>query len=72
MSCHRGPAAHMAMCIAPSSSHEDRDVFPPLPPAILVEQGIMNGPQFGGENLWKLSDMPRAGFAPFPFEPPRT
>jgi hypothetical protein len=71
MFCHRGTAGHLAMCIAPSSPHEDRDAVAPLPPAILVEQDAMDGPQLRDEKLRKHSDLARTGFAPIPFEPPR-
>ena len=72
MSCHRGTAGHLAMCIAPSSPHEDRDAVAPLPPAILVEEDAMDGPQLRDEKLRKHSDLARTGFARIPFEPPRS
>jgi hypothetical protein len=72
MFCHRGTAGHLAMCIAPSSPHEDRDAFAPLPPAILLEQEAMDGPRLHDEKLWRLADSARTGFAPIPFEPPRS
>jgi hypothetical protein len=72
MFCHRGTAGHLAMCIAPSSPHEDRDAFAPLPPAILLEQEAMDGRRFHDEKLWRPADSARTGFAPIPFEPPRS
>ena len=71
-SCHRGVAGHLAMCIAPSSPLEDRNAIAPLPPAILPEQDAMDGPQLRDEELRKHSDLARTGFAPIPFEPPRS
>src|SRR4029077_2933731 len=49
MFCHRGTAGHLAMCIAPSSPHEDRDAIAPLPPAILLEHDAMDGPRLRDE-----------------------
>ena len=72
MFCHRGTAGHLAMCIAPSSPHEDRDAFAPLPPAILLEQEAMDGRRFHDEKLWRPADSARTGFGPIPFEPPRS
>ena len=72
MFCHRGTAGHLAMCIAPSSPHEDRDAFAPLPPGILLEQDGMDVPQLRDEKLRVHSDLARRGFAAIPFEPPRS
>jgi hypothetical protein len=70
--CHRGTAGHLAICIAPSTPHEDRDVVAPLPPGILLEQVPMDGPQLRDEQLRTRLDFARKGFAPAPFEPPRS
>lgn len=72
MFCHRGTTGHLAMCIAPSSPHGDRDVVAPLPPAILIEQDAIDGPQLHDEKLRTHADLARSGFAPIPFEPPRS
>jgi len=72
MSCHRGKAGHLAMCFAPSTPHEDRDVAAPLPPGILLEQDAMDGPQLRDEKLRKHSDLARTGFASALFVPPRS
>jgi hypothetical protein len=72
MFCHRGTAGHLAMCIAPSTAHDDRDAIAPLPPAILLEHDAMDGPRLRDEKLWKHADSARTGFAPIPFEPPRS
>jgi hypothetical protein len=72
MFCHRGTAGHLAMCIAPSTPHEDRDVVAPLPPGILLEQDAMDGPQLLDEKLRKHSDLARTGFALALFVPPRS
>ncbi len=72
MFCHRGTAGHLATCIAPSNSHEDCDAIAPLPPAILLQQDAMDGPQLRDEKFRKNSDSAGTGFAPIPFEPPRS
>lgn len=72
MFCHRGTAGHLAMCIAPSAPHDDRDVVAPLPPAIVLEQDAMDGPQLHDEELWRRAESARAGFVPVPYEPPRS
>jgi hypothetical protein len=72
MLCHRGIAGHLAMCVAPSSAHEDRDAIAPLPPAILSEQDAMDGPRLHDEKLWRHADSTSTGFASVTFEPPRS
>jgi hypothetical protein len=72
MFCHRGTAGHLAMCVAPSNPSEDREVFAPLPPAILLDQDAVTGPHFLDEKLCKRSDLAHAGFPSTPFEPPRS
>src|SRR6266436_6632604 len=72
MFCHRGPAPHLAMCIAPSNPREDHGVIAPVPPAILLETDFKGGPRLRDEKLRKHSDLARTGFAPTPFEPPRS
>jgi hypothetical protein len=72
MPCHRGKAGHLAMCIAPSRVHEDRDAIASLPPAVLLEQEAMDGPRLQDDKLWRHADSASTGFAPIPFEPPRS
>jgi hypothetical protein len=72
MLCHRGTAGHMAMCIKPSNPPDDRDVVAPLPPATLLEQDSVDELQLRDEKLGKHSSLARTGFAPIPFEPPRS
>src|SRR6266851_5193915 len=72
MSCERGAAAHLAMCMVPSNTEMDYGVVAPLPPAILSAGMPMAGPILFREALAQMSGFPLVGFLPLPFEPPRS
>lgn len=72
LSCQRGIAAHIAMCIAPSGPHDQQNVFAPLPPAVLAEPEAIDGPQLMAEARLPGAYFARAGFGSIPFEPPRS
>jgi hypothetical protein len=71
MTCERGVAAHLAMCMVPSNSENDYGVVGPMPPVILSAGVPMAGPQWFREALPQLSGFSLLGFFPAPFEPPR-
>lgn len=71
LSCPRGTAAHITMCMVPSGPQDRPGVLAPLPPAILAEQDAMDGPRLIDQDCRQDSQLARAGFAPIPFEPPR-
>lgn len=72
LTCQRGIAGHISMCIAPSGPHERQSVFAPLPPVVLAEPEAIDGPERIAEV--RLTDLyfTRAGFVSIPFEPPRS
>lgn len=72
MDCHRGAAKHLTMCLLPSSPHREHDVVAPLPPALLLELDAFPGPQPQRTGFSQHLQFLRAGFAPPPFEPPRS
>jgi hypothetical protein len=72
MSCNRGAAAHLAMCMLPSSTDMDYSVVAPLPPAILSTGVALTGPKLFREILPQVSGFSLQGFLPAPFEPPRS
>lgn len=72
LTCQRGIAAHIAMCIAPSGPHDQQSVFAPLPPVVLAEPETIDGPQRIAEVRWPDSHFASAGFVSIPFEPPRS
>jgi len=72
MTCGRGVAAHLTMCLVPSNTEIDYGVVCPLPPAILSAGVLIAGPQWFREALPQLSGFSLLGFFPAPFEPPRS
>src|SRR5690348_4018390 len=64
MSCERGAAAHLAMCIVPSNTGIDYGVVAPLPPAILSTGLLMAAPILFREALPQLSGFSLMGFLP--------
>lgn len=72
MTCGRGVAAHLTMCMVPSNTEIDYGVACPLPPAVLFAGVHMAGPQWFREALPQLSGFSLRGFFPAPFEPPRS
>jgi hypothetical protein len=72
MTCGRGVAVHLAMCMVPSNTEIDYGVVGPFPPAILSAGVPMADPQWCREALPQLSGFSLLGFFPAPFEPPRS
>src|SRR5579864_5188663 len=71
MSCARGVAAHLVMCLAPSKTEIDYGAVAPLPPVILSTGMPVAGPELFREELPRFSGFSPLGFLPLPFEPPR-
>ena len=72
MTCERGVAAHLAMCLIPSNAGNDYGAVAPLPPVILTTVVPIAGPQWFREALPLLSGFSLSGILPAPFKPPRS
>lgn len=72
--CDRGAARHLSMCLLPPDAPQDRNAaaFAPLPPAILVDLTCCEASNLLSPVPVRISELCRPGFAPLPFQPPRS
>jgi len=71
-SCRRGPVKHWSMCLTRSNQAADYVVVAPLRPATLsAESFVTELVESRDVFLYELG-LPLAGFAPLPFQPPRS